>query len=274
MYFNKIPNAKLVIGDIHDSHKHSSVRRMKAVGRFILDIQPDEIIQMGDWGDFPSLSFYAKNGTIEGLKKPTVQQDFDAFELSVKAVATPLIKYQEKIKLQKGKLYLPKFIYIKGNHEFRVDRYLNFAPELRDMRDFNLDDILGKYFGRNKTRIIPYKQFYESGNIQFTHSVFVQGKEIRGVNPCRQVALMTTKHTVYAHTHKKDSYALPLLGQEDRIRAAINVGCFLDPGQMEDYADHTTTGWWRGVNLIIDEGEFRKPTVIEIPVEDLLKWYD
>lgn len=273
MYFNKIPNAKLVIGDIHDSPKHPSIKRMSALGRFILDVQPEEVIQMGDWVDFASVNFFAKKGTVDGIEKPTIQQDYDSFKNSVSALMRPIIDHQKKSRKQKDKLYKPELRWIKGNHCYRIIRYINENSELRGMRAFDLDTIVNEVSCGNEWKIIPYKEFYESGNIQFTHVVFNQGKEIRGVNPCRQVALMTTKHTVYAHTHKKDSYSLPLLGQDDRIRAAINVGCFLDPGQVEEYAEHTTTGWWRGVNLIIDEGEFRKPTVIEIPVEDLLRWY-
>ena len=65
----------LVIGDQH-AHPDFSNERADWLGKLIVDVKPDVIVNLGDCGDFASLSQIEKGKKVNGL---SFDKDLNAF---------------------------------------------------------------------------------------------------------------------------------------------------------------------------------------------------
>lgn len=95
-----------------------------AAGNYIVEKKPDVVIHLGDHWDMPSLSAYDK-GTrrIEGAR---YEDDIQAGKDGMTALLTPLLKYN---KGRRNK-YLPRMVFLLGNHEHRIQRHVDANPAL------------------------------------------------------------------------------------------------------------------------------------------------
>ena len=108
----------LCIGDSHAHPDHPNWR-YEALGRFVVDHQPDIVWDCGDWWDFPSLASQAK-----GYENERYWRDVEA---GVDAMA----RFQHQIDdYNKGrkKPYKPRLIRTLGNHEDRIARCVADLP--------------------------------------------------------------------------------------------------------------------------------------------------
>jgi hypothetical protein len=107
----------VVLPDVQAGPGRSN-RHMTWAGNYVAAKQFDIVIQLGDLGDFPSLSSYDKGkASFEGRR---LTRDWDAFRASVDAFMQPWA----------GKKYKPRLVYTEGNHEFRIKRAMEDNPEL------------------------------------------------------------------------------------------------------------------------------------------------
>jgi hypothetical protein len=118
------------------------LNHLTAAGNYIVDKQPDTIIHLGDHWDMQSLSAYDK-----GTKKAEgryYQEDIEAGIEGMELLMQPIWKYNAKKKRNKEKMYLPRFVFLLGNHEQRIERHVNANPELSgwcSYRDFGLESM-------------------------------------------------------------------------------------------------------------------------------------
>ena len=117
----------LVIPDCHSAPEYDN-DRFTALGKFIVDEQPDIIVCLGDFGDMPSLSSYDK-GT-KGFEGRRYKKDVDSILDAQDKLFAPIRKFNENKRKRKEKQYKPKMHMCLGNHEDRIDRAINSAPEL------------------------------------------------------------------------------------------------------------------------------------------------
>lgn len=90
------------------------------VGRYISDKKPDIVIMIGDWWDMPSLSSYDKGkASAEGRR---FKDDLEAGNKGMELL---------NLELSKDPTYQPRKVFCKGNHEHRIDRYVEDNPELQ-----------------------------------------------------------------------------------------------------------------------------------------------
>lgn len=96
-------------------------RHLEWAGKYIDDKRPDIIIQVGDLGDFASMSSYDRGkASFEGRR---LTKDWDAFRKATDLLMEPWAK-------RKG--YSPRLVYTEGNHEYRIKRAMHDNPELVD----------------------------------------------------------------------------------------------------------------------------------------------
>lgn len=220
---------------IPDSHSKPGVsnKRYKALGRFIDDLQPEVIIQLGDWADMESLSSYDKGKkSFEGRR---FQKDIDA--------ANEALDLMEKEISYKPK----KKIWLWGNHEERIDRAANDSPELEGI--LHKDLILAKEAGWDT---VDMGETYDYAGYSLAHyfTSGVMGRPIGGLNHAQR--LLQTQHCscIQGHSHLWAYYELTK-GNGQKIQAIVG-GAFLDPNQREGYAKHTQKLWWNGLTLLHD----------------------
>lgn len=142
----------VVLPDVHLDLKPS--KAYTAVKRFIARFVPDEIILLGDFGNFTSVSHWIENrrGALENRR----------YALEIQVI---------KRELTYLKTCCSKLVYIIGNHENWVDLYLSKHPEFKGILELNkmID------FKKIGVDVIPFNRLYRVGKkakLYFTHGMY------------------------------------------------------------------------------------------------------
>lgn len=237
-----------MIGDSHGHYQHNN-DRADYVGHFINDRKPDEVIHIGDSADMPSLSDIDKGKKV--FQGRTYRADIDSH-----------LEFTDRlwgiVRRQKHKL--PKRVFLVGNHEHRITKLLNLAPELEGT--IGLDDLeLSRYYDE----VVDYSGntpgIYHSNGVDFAHYCVsgVMGKSISGERIGWSLLSKRFRSTVVGHSHLLD-YCVRT-GGDGRKLHGLSVGCYQD--YNSSWAGNVNPLWWRGLCLLkdVEYGQFDLETV-------------
>jgi len=219
---------------IPDSHAHPQHHNKRAdwIGKLILDLKPDVVVNMGDMFDMPSMSSYDKGK--KSFYGRSYRADLDAG-----------LEFDERMwaPLRKAKKRLPLRVFLEGNHEERMKRALELSPELTGtigFKDFELDknyDEVVEYDGGTPGIVaidgIYYAHYMASG---------LKGLPVGGVHHAN--SLLDKQHVscTVSHSHLAD-FAIQSKPNGEKI-----MGCVA--GVYQDYragwAGAPNEMWWRG----------------------------
>jgi predicted phosphodiesterase len=139
------------------------------------DFKPDHVIILGDFIDMYSVSSHDKNPKRTGRLEEEI---------------TASVKALWRVKALGAK----NNVYIEGNHENRLARYLmNKAPELWDR--INIPTVLA--LDKLGFEFIPYRSHYQLGKLFLTHDT---GKA--GVYAHKQALDAFHRSVIIGHTHR------------------------------------------------------------------------
>lgn len=161
---------------IPDTHiPYHNKRAFELMLRVCEDFKPNIIVILGDFADFYSVSRFSKDPS----RKLKLKWEIEQVNLGLDRID----KLNAKLK-----------IYIAGNHEFRLDRFIaDKAPELHGIlnceQSFHLKDRKWKY--------IPYRKDYKLGKVYLTHDVDSYGR-----NSAHKVIDTYLHSAITAHTHR------------------------------------------------------------------------
>jgi hypothetical protein len=127
----------------------------------IVEYMPDVLVVAGDWWDMPSCSSHDEPGslTAEGRR---LSDDIAAGNEAFKLLVAPMEKEIARRADGHRRRWNPERIFLFGNHEFRMDRYINARPELVGM--FSRDQMLTPGFTRHE-----FLQIVERDGIWYSH---------------------------------------------------------------------------------------------------------
>ena len=110
----KSNDLSLVIGDVHIA-PGQSMDRARLLGMAINELEPNRVIFIGDFLNFDSLSAWDKDKRkkMEGRR---YQKDIDSGKKFLETMDNKVISGD------------PEYIFIEGNHEDRLWRYLDGQP--------------------------------------------------------------------------------------------------------------------------------------------------
>ena len=163
----------LFVPDMHVPYEDK--RAVELMLKAAREFKPDRVIILGDAADFFSVSSHSKDPN-RALK----------LDVEIAAVKKRLRQIKE--------LGAKSNIFIAGNHEDRLTRYLmDKAPEMANLISIpgllELDKIGFEY--------VPYKEHYKFGKLYMTHDVGQAGRY------AAHKALDTFQHnTLIGHTHR------------------------------------------------------------------------
>ena len=123
----------LVIADTQVD-KDSPTEHLESLSRYIWKHKPAHIIHIGDHWDFPSLSTYASLAEKEGRRL------IDDMDGGIKAFDLIMQVTNERNLTSNRKKYSPNLHFIMGNHENRLQRFIDEHPILIGLID--LDGII------------------------------------------------------------------------------------------------------------------------------------
>lgn len=168
----------ILLPDVHLDTK--AYRDYILVKKFIAEIKPNEIIVMGDFMDVSALS-----GWDLDKKRKMEGQRF---------VKECIVANQELDFLQE---HCQNIVYLGGNHEFRIDRYLDKNPEMEGLIDL---PIVLNFNKRKKLKYIPYDGNYKLGKLNITHTGNTN------LHHAKATLEQWMDNIVYCHTHQAQSF--------------------------------------------------------------------
>lgn len=246
-------NTTLVIGDAHSDPTHS-LQRFAALGNFIVEHKPTNIVQIGDWGSYDSVSFHDR-GNARVREGARLIDDLTSARSAYDLAMAPVRELNTQLKSMRKKQYTFDGYWFESNHEYRIHRYINENPVLEGL--IPEYDLVGA--SNEGWRICPWKSVVYLDGVAFTHIPVNAGNNqpLGGKYVAHRALEVSTTTVVFGHTHRfcvEPCARLSASGPE--FIEGINVGWFGD--YTPEYIDgHMgTSHWWAGLVLLhhIEEG--------------------
>lgn len=260
----------LVIGDPHAEPGQSN-ERFEALGNLVAATQPDYMVQLGDFHTLDSISSH-------NTKKPLLREggrlvdDLEAGLDAYTKMMAPINKYNKTLTKHKKKKYNPVKHWLYGNHEDRVYRYIQEAPELLGL--VNLSAMLD--LAKDNWNVHQYREYAyinEAGRTTgFTHIPMNKrlNQPISGEYVARRAADTHAFDVVFGHTHRYGVHGATVVGADTNY--GINAGWFGDfiPGYV--HGNEGNVDWWAGVVFLThtDAGLIIQPVPMDAIKKDYL----
>lgn len=219
---------------------------LEHIGHYIVDKQPDVIVQIGDFADMPSLSSYdVGKKSFEGRR---YKADVEAAREGMARLLGPLAEYNDRQRKNGKRQYRPRLVLTLGNHEDRISRAINSDPKLDGTLD--LSDLGYEDFG---WEVFPFLEVTVIDGVAYSH-YFVTG--VAGRPASTAAAQLSKKHMscVAGHQQGRQS-ASAYRADGKRITSIIAGSCY---EHNEDYLGPQGNNHWRGLVVLhgVCDGEF------------------
>lgn len=231
----------LVIGDSH-ARPDVSNDRFSWLGNFILERQPDIIVDIGDSADMKSLSRYDV-GTLDA-EGTRYADDVQAYIEAQERIFEPIERYNNTRSRWKKRKYTPRFIKTRGNHENRITR-----ASIQDPKYFghiSVEDLKEREFG---WEVYDFLEPAEVEGICFQHyfTSGIMGRPIGGENHAASLVKKNYMSSVCGHSHTRDFWETT--DAVGRKRFGLVAGCYYD---HEDHFTKDSHRYWRGLVYLHD----------------------
>lgn len=223
----------LLIPDAHAKPDTPNDRFFWA-GKLAAERQPEVIVSIGDWFDMPSLSSYDKGKKdFHGRRyKDDINSGLEALRL----FNLPIIELNKAQRRAHKPLYKPKKIFIKGNHEDRINRVISLNEELEGT--VSHDHFMLDKFG---WEVVEYRDYVEVDGVYYSHYFpsGIKGEPITGLNIGASLVAKKGVSCSVGHSHL---YDLAIRAKPDG-RKIVGLSCGWFGASIEEYARHTQHMW-------------------------------
>ena len=215
----------------------ASNERFSWLGKFLYDIKPDYVIDLGDGADMKSLNSYDTRKP-ESIVTQSYERDIDVYNDS-----------QERLRhyFKQGKRKKPAWYGFEGNHEARINTAIMYDPRLEgakygiSFKHLNTNKWFDEYhqyeYGAPKVHNydgVDYAHFVGAGNF---------GRAISGTHHAYGLIQNRYRSCTVGHSHKRDMYFKDGVGTRGAI--GLVAGCY--KGAKETWAGQANMDWWHGV---------------------------
>lgn len=228
---SKKAQTHLIIGDSHAKVGVSN-ERYRWLARFVAEVQPDVVIDMGDWADMTSLCSYDAGKRIaEGRRiKDDLEVAKDARSI-----------YREELEQCVSKL--PLHYAIEGNHEYRITKAVESDPKYYGLYDTSHLHPDGLW------EIVPFGAPLVLNGLHYRHHFETAGgKLISGIHQAYNTLRHKQCSSVAGHSHILQ-YSESVRSDGERLLALV-AGCYFE--HWEEYAGEDNHRWWRGLVVLRD----------------------
>ena len=251
----KGPKHGLKIAVITDAQVRAGVpiNHLVACANYLTEIRPDVIVNIGDFGDMPSLSTYSPAGSLEA--------ETTRYKTDVAAVKQAMTAFLTPIHAVRG--WNPKLIFTLGNHEDRITRTVAVNP--RHLQGIMSVDDLG--YREAGWTVYPFLQPIVIGGVAFCH-YFPSG--IMGRPITSAAALLAKMHMSCFAGHLQGRDIAFSKRADGASMTAIISGSFYQ--HHEEYLSPLANNHWRGMFVLheVRDGMFDD---MAISVNYLLRKY-
>lgn len=238
---------KLTIAVIADTQckAEENLDYMLWISKYLADKRPDVIVHIGDHYDFPSLSSYDKGKTTaEGRR---LHLDIEAGNTGFEFLNRFIDKVPD---------YKPLKIFTVGNHEHRLDRYVEDNPEL--VGTLGVDKLPFDKYGWT---VYPFLKPAEVEGIFFVHYLAnpMTGKPFGG----NALNILKTVGRSYVVGHKQclDIAVRPTIDGKHQF-GIVNGACY---PHDEAYKGYQGNNHFRGLTMLHEvEDGFGLPMLVSL----------
>lgn len=219
---------------------------LNRIGKYLVEKQPDVIINIGDFADMPSLSSYDV-GTKKFEGKRYVH-DVEASHEAMKALLSPIDDYNAKMKAQGKKQYRPRKVLTLGNHENRINRAVNLDPKLEGV--LSVEDLGYKEYG---WEVHDFLEVVIIDGVAYSH-YFVTG--VAGRPAGTASAQLNKKHMSCVAGHQQGLQIATANRADGSLITSIIAGSCYE--HNEDYMGPQGNQHWRGCLMLheVNDGHF------------------
>jgi hypothetical protein len=206
----------------------------------IIRRKPDVIVCLGDWWDFPSMSSHSEPGSLE-KEGARFTEDLKAGNDAVDRFMAPIQEEIARIRKNKKRYWTPRFVFLKGNHEDRADRFAKL--------DARLEGAIGSHLCKlDGWEVFPFLEPVESDGVWYSHFWKSQNspRPIGGTIDSRLNKLGFS--FVQGHEQVK-LYAPRSLPNGKTIHGLVVGACYLG---VEGYRGPQSKHEWRGSVVLHD----------------------
>ena len=212
-------------------------RSLKAVEKFMADHKWDYYINLGDFMDFDSISSFNANKMrlVEGRR---LLEDYK--------IGNNILDRHQKIVKRRNKA--AKFVLLEGNHEERMERYIDANPTVEGLLEVEVALKL-------KERGFEWVRYYDRENyFRLGKATFIHGQYTPKYHAYKHVDNWGC-NVFYGHLHDVQSFSSIKKGDHDTIVGQA-LGCLCDYEQQ--YIKGRPTNWQQafGVFYFNPDGTF------------------
>ncbi|MFE2997963.1 metallophosphoesterase [Nocardia sp. NPDC059246] len=225
-------------------------KALRTVIQCIGDIQPDEVVFIGDVMDFPAQSRWSKDTRAEFERD--LRQDVDEGK---RKIFEPL-----------RAVYAGPVGFHEGNHDERPRTYLNkYSPALASVKAFNIETLMD--FDSFGITLLP--DFYEIAPGWVSTHGHLGG--IRLSQEAGKTALTAAKRfgksVVMGHTHRLgvQPYSFGYDSKVTKTVYGFEVGNLMDM-KLAGYLKGAAANWQQGFGILDIDGQHTKP--MAVPIEN------
>lgn len=253
---------------IPDPHVASGqdLSRFYNLGNLIVERKPDIIVMGGDFMTIESFSNWdmKKNRLMEGIR---YAKEMAAGREAMDLIFGPMEFHNLKMRDHKSKLYKPEVIWCEGNHENRVDRYLESHAQLVGQLELALPQNLN-YAAYPINIVLPYREYIYRDGIAFCHVPFNGKSPVQGIYVAKRALEVMGTSVVFGHAHRWqeqdiDRHGVPQI-------QALCAGCFFE--HEDPYVKGTQLTYRRGIALL-HQYEYGRFDVEQISIKRLKAEY-
>jgi hypothetical protein len=210
------------------------VDHFRWIGRYVAETRPDNVLQIGDFFDFESCEMHSAPGSASQMQRPSFLDEIGSGEDALEA-------YHQEVGLGD----FPHDV-VFGNHENRVERLEELAPNIAGTLTLQRDQLFARY----RWKITPYKHWIFFEGVGFVHvPMSIMGKPIGGRYPENMIGNQAVHSIVFGHTHRNNNVTIPKIGINNAI-TVTNLGSAMPWGYTPKYTDGATTGYTYGIHLL------------------------
>lgn len=246
-----LDKTKLIIADAHVEPGNMTLDRFEALGNYIVDIQPDEIYQLGDFLSVTSLSHWDSDKKLT-MERRRYGEDIYIANKAIDLVFDPIKALNARLRRKKEKLYKPTVYWFEGNHEAWIRQYTEYNPEMAGFLDLTKDlRVYARGFN-----YIPYRERLVVDGVTYCHVPMAKNNQpVSGKYATMRALERHNKPIVFGHLHRFEVMSDKRM-DADSMHYAVCCGCFFE--EEPEYAKGAEVPNWRGVTLLTqyDYGQF------------------
>jgi hypothetical protein len=242
-------------------HEH-----LRALGNYIVQHKPTHVVHLGDHWDMASLAAYDRPGSRAALNFGNYRDDIETGKTAMVELVQPIIAEARKCARNKKRIWLPKMYFCVGNHEHRIQRFID--DDVRRVGMISLEDLNLESYG---WEVIPFLHELVLNGVHFSHYFCnpVSGFKGKSMGGTADFKLMRLGFS-FVQGHQQNYQYGTIYNTDGSVRQGLVCGSFY--AHPEHYLGPQGNHHYRGAFHLHDvkDGGWRHE---ELPLNYLLSEY-